>query len=307
MGSGEAAGWWGLALTEEVTATAPLSVSCGSRQFALFRDSGGQARALKDRCAHRRARLSLGRMRPEGWVECPYHGWSYDGATGACMAIPNLNADEHVPARYGVEPFAVRERDGLVYVWAGPMAEADPSQPVPLTIPSSERSWSGSRLLAFPHGDLVELLLDAPGLALDITGVTIVDDRPLGDPVLSDGLIRREFAADWTRLARRRTRQPADYPLALRVTLEADLGGLALVEVMTDSFRSLATALIAAAPARPAVTALRWRGAGAADSDTIIKPRDRIEPEGLMKILSLGGPLWRGLPRGSQTPLSTAA
>ena len=50
--------------------------------LALYRDSGGTARAVSDLCIHRGTAISL------GWIDgdeivCPYHGWHY-GTDGAC-------------------------------------------------------------------------------------------------------------------------------------------------------------------------------------------------------------------------------
>ena len=69
--------WWAVARSEEVTGDKPLSVDIGDRPVVLWRDLKGIARALEDRCPHRRAPLSLGCIRKEGWIQCGYHGWSY--------------------------------------------------------------------------------------------------------------------------------------------------------------------------------------------------------------------------------------
>lgn len=46
--------------------------------------------ALKDRCPHRAAALSEGRMTPDGQLQCAYHGWSFDGESGICTNIPQV-------------------------------------------------------------------------------------------------------------------------------------------------------------------------------------------------------------------------
>ena len=52
--------------------------------LVLFRDAEGRAAALVDRCPHRNAPLSFGRIRPDDrTLECGYHGWRFDGA-GRC-------------------------------------------------------------------------------------------------------------------------------------------------------------------------------------------------------------------------------
>lgn len=44
-------------------------------------------RSLPRRCPHRLAPLSEGRVDKEGRLECPYHGWSFNG-DGSCATIP---------------------------------------------------------------------------------------------------------------------------------------------------------------------------------------------------------------------------
>jgi nitrite reductase/ring-hydroxylating ferredoxin subunit len=39
-------------------------------------------------------------------TSCPWHGWEYDLATGRC----------HADRRFGLRPYPVDVRDGLVYV-----------------------------------------------------------------------------------------------------------------------------------------------------------------------------------------------
>ena len=54
-------------------------------------------RCFEDRCPHRLAPLSEGRIEPsDGTLFCNYHGWRYDGS-GACRGIPQLDpAQSHV-------------------------------------------------------------------------------------------------------------------------------------------------------------------------------------------------------------------
>src|ERR1700722_20034013 len=119
--------WRPLATSEAVTGDKPLAVICGDEEIVLFRNAAGRALALEDRCPHRRAPLSLGVVQ-DGRLQCGYHGWTFDGVSGVCAAIPNLSADERVPASYGVRAFPVAEADGFVQVWLG---RGSPTEPLP--------------------------------------------------------------------------------------------------------------------------------------------------------------------------------
>jgi phenylpropionate dioxygenase-like ring-hydroxylating dioxygenase large terminal subunit len=99
----------------------PVAVTVNGEELVLFRDAGGVVRALEDRCCHRRAPLSLGKVRADGALQCGYHGWCYDGA-GQCVAIPQLRPGEPVPARFVVRAYTVAEAAGLVWVGGDPAA-----------------------------------------------------------------------------------------------------------------------------------------------------------------------------------------
>jgi phenylpropionate dioxygenase-like ring-hydroxylating dioxygenase large terminal subunit len=81
--------------------------------IVLFRTKAG-LHALADRCPHRHAPLSGGRVVGED-IECPYHGWRFDG-TGLCRTMPGLG--EGVP-RIAVPARDVIERDGIIFVSRG--------------------------------------------------------------------------------------------------------------------------------------------------------------------------------------------
>src|SRR5271155_3916375 len=105
---GVAAGWWPVEFGEEVT-DKPVAVRLGNRELVLYRDLTGTVRAVNDRCPHRRLPLSMGRLTDKGDIQCGYHGWCFDGATGQCTGIPNFRADEKVSPSIRVSVFAPAE------------------------------------------------------------------------------------------------------------------------------------------------------------------------------------------------------
>lgn len=98
--------------------TRPLRVVLGDEAIVLFRD-GTAIRALPDRCPHRMAPLSQGKVR-DGRITCPYHGWQFDG-TGRCRAIPGLVGD--VPT-IQLKRWEAHEQDGVILV--APMGTTAP-------------------------------------------------------------------------------------------------------------------------------------------------------------------------------------
>lgn len=127
--------WWWPACRSRELSRRPRSITLMDRPVALFRDGGGVARAIVDRCPHRNAPLSLGKVAQDGCLECPYHGWRFDG-TGACRAVPGLLAgDEAAGAARRVAAHATCERDGFVWIWGRPESEPE-REPFPLPVHS---------------------------------------------------------------------------------------------------------------------------------------------------------------------------
>lgn len=104
--------WHPVALADALS-QAPLAVQLLGEPLVLWRDAAGAAQAWPDRCPHRGARLSFGRV-TEGRLECPYHGWQFD-ASGHCVAVPALPTFLP-PASHRVPVHAVQEAHGLLWV-----------------------------------------------------------------------------------------------------------------------------------------------------------------------------------------------
>ncbi|WP_341889896.1 aromatic ring-hydroxylating dioxygenase subunit alpha [Variovorax sp. YR752] len=98
---------------------APVAVRLLGDDVVLWRDESGTPRAAPDRCPHRGTRLSLGRI-CAGQIECPYHGWRFDGA-GRCVHIPAL-PDFTPRATHAVAIFGVIEAHGLLWLHLDPEA-----------------------------------------------------------------------------------------------------------------------------------------------------------------------------------------
>jgi phenylpropionate dioxygenase-like ring-hydroxylating dioxygenase large terminal subunit len=88
----------------------------------LYKGDSGKVVALDERCCHRGAKLSKGRLEGD-CVRCMYHGLLYD-ASGRVVQIPG---QDNIPARLGVRSYPVVERDHLVWIWMGEASKADPS------------------------------------------------------------------------------------------------------------------------------------------------------------------------------------
>jgi phenylpropionate dioxygenase-like ring-hydroxylating dioxygenase large terminal subunit len=109
--------WHPVALSTEV-AGKPVAACLLGESVVLWRDAQGAAHAWHDKCPHRGAKLSLGRVETnaqgQSTLECAYHGWQFDGA-GLCTLVPAL-PEFTPPAGHCVKTFAACEAYGLVWV-----------------------------------------------------------------------------------------------------------------------------------------------------------------------------------------------
>lgn len=105
--------WLPIGGVDEFPVDTPTRVELLGEGVVVVRSSNGLS-AFADRCAHRNARLSDGRI-VDGCLECPYHGWRFD-TNGRCTHVPALGAGATVPPSAHLSGYRMQERYGLVWV-----------------------------------------------------------------------------------------------------------------------------------------------------------------------------------------------
>ncbi|MEC8201996.1 MAG: Rieske 2Fe-2S domain-containing protein, partial [Pseudomonadota bacterium] len=109
--------WYIVAAARELADEAMLSVRLWDEELVIWRHDG-RVMAWKDYCIHRGAKLSLGRI-ADGTVECPYHGWSFDGG-GQCQRVPQaLQNTQPNNRRSRCASLPTATGQGLLFVWMG--------------------------------------------------------------------------------------------------------------------------------------------------------------------------------------------
>jgi vanillate O-demethylase monooxygenase subunit len=123
----------------------------------MYRREDGTPVALEDRCCHRRAPLSKGKVIGDR-LQCGYHGFTFD-ASGACVAIPG---QERVPAGLGVRGYPLVERYNYLWIWMGDVAQADPAR-IPDFGRAADPDWATTHsrlMIAANYQLMVENLID---------------------------------------------------------------------------------------------------------------------------------------------------
>ncbi len=152
----------------------PVRVELAGEAVVLFRGRDGSPSALIDRCPHRGAALSLGRIDAEGRIECPYHGWRFDGSGTNCLTPLNPEARRE---RLGATPLPVQQVGDLLWVYTAPGVKAprDPVASEGLTDPDLTRVYL-ERHWACHWTRAMENMLDSPHLPF-------VHHRTIGRPL----------------------------------------------------------------------------------------------------------------------------
>ncbi|HUA34407.1 MAG TPA: aromatic ring-hydroxylating dioxygenase subunit alpha [Candidatus Binataceae bacterium] len=151
-------GWYPIAASSSVVQRKPLGVMRFGQSLVLWRVAAGRVVAFPDRCSHRAAALSPGKIRA-GCLECPYHGLRFN-ADGKCVLIPANGVGAAVPAGFDLSLISVREEHGIVWQWRG---EGEPSREVPWIPGASEPGVGAAEYtytLNVPYLRIAENLLD---------------------------------------------------------------------------------------------------------------------------------------------------
>ncbi|HVH82540.1 MAG TPA: aromatic ring-hydroxylating dioxygenase subunit alpha [Stellaceae bacterium] len=121
----------------------PKAAKVLGEDIVLFRD-GGKLFALGNRCPHRGAPLSQGKcLYPgSGTISCPYHGWTFSGETGVCVAKLMEGPDATASRQIAVKSYPVREMRGAIFVFVGDI-EAPPLEDEVPDVLRARDDWHG--------------------------------------------------------------------------------------------------------------------------------------------------------------------
>jgi phenylpropionate dioxygenase-like ring-hydroxylating dioxygenase large terminal subunit len=201
--------WYAVAVLRDLDPAAPWRFTLLEQDLVLWWDrSAQQWRAFADVCPHRLVPLSEGRLNGRGELECPYHGWSFDGS-GACTAIPQAEAAAAATAcasgRSRCRTYATAVAQGLLFVFAGEPERA-PQVPLPLVPVLEEPGW----LVQDTFRDLPMDALTLLENVLDVSHVPFTHHRTVGRrenaaPVVAEltGAGPEGFTASWPEGPRR--------------------------------------------------------------------------------------------------------
>jgi phenylpropionate dioxygenase-like ring-hydroxylating dioxygenase large terminal subunit len=113
----------------------PVARTMLGEPIVLYRKYDGGIAALEDRCCHRLAPLSRGRVESSD-LRCMYHGLKF-APSGQCIEIPGQG---FVPPRARVRAYPAVEQDCWVWLWMGDPALADAAL-IPRALNHGDPDW----------------------------------------------------------------------------------------------------------------------------------------------------------------------
>ncbi len=177
--------YWHVACRSAELGDGPVAATVVGEELVVARLDDGTVTALPDRCPHRWARLSDGCVRG-GEIECPYHGWRFDG-DGRCTAVPALGEGAAVPPRAHLAPVRVTEALGLVWV-----ALDEPAAPL-LDVPEWGAAgivdvWLPDTDMASGAAQFIDNFLDISHFPFVHRGTFGLEDQPEMEPFAVEDL-----------------------------------------------------------------------------------------------------------------------
>ena len=158
-----------------------------SENIAMYRTTAGKLVALQDRCPHKSLPLSMGRLIEDN-IQCGYHGMTFNTA-GHCVRIPGQDS---IPKSAVVKSFAVHEQNDIVWIWMGPIHEADSKEIFHLK-QFDDPAWKAHQ------GDALHFQSNYLNVAenlVDPAHVSFVHPTTLGNPESEDVKVHTDISGE---------------------------------------------------------------------------------------------------------------
>ncbi|OHV65413.1 (2Fe-2S)-binding protein [Pseudofrankia sp. BMG5.36] len=109
-------GWFIVATADELAPGQVKPLYYFGRDLVLFRGADGTPHLLDAYCPHLGAHLGAGGRVVGGTLQCPFHGWRFDGQSGTCVEVPYDDVD-HIPKTATARTYPTLERNHMIWAW----------------------------------------------------------------------------------------------------------------------------------------------------------------------------------------------
>lgn len=119
--------WYAVLDAHQVRKNKITGVTRFGEKLIFWRDEQGKIACIADKCCHRGASLSLGKV-CNNTVACPFHGFRYN-ASGKVVLIPANGRNAPVYDNFKVKSYTAQAAYGFIWVWYGEPTESLPEIP----------------------------------------------------------------------------------------------------------------------------------------------------------------------------------
>ena len=113
-------GWFAMCYSDELAIGEVKPLSYFERELVIWRGEDGGAHVLDAYCPHLGAHMAYGGKVDGNHLQCPFHGWRWDGE-GAAVKIPYSKSIPPAMKRPSCErAYPTRELNGFVWAWYHP-------------------------------------------------------------------------------------------------------------------------------------------------------------------------------------------
>lgn len=119
--------WYVVLDAKELKENRPVGLVRFSEKLVFWRDNKNNINCIFDKCCHRGASLSIGKINNEH-LECPFHGFQYD-SSGRVKIIPANGKNKEIPINFKVNSYIAKEKYGYIWVWFGDKIDLIPEIP----------------------------------------------------------------------------------------------------------------------------------------------------------------------------------
>ncbi len=109
--------WYIILESKELKERKPTRITRLGGKLILWRDKEEKVCCIEDRCQHRGAPLTCGKI-VNGDLECPYFGYHYD-KTGVVTSLHENNRNFIVHQNMKVDSYTTYENYGFIWLWWG--------------------------------------------------------------------------------------------------------------------------------------------------------------------------------------------
>ena len=133
-------GWFIVAEASDLVPGEAKAIYYFGRDLVVFRGESGKPSVVDAHCPHLGAHLAVGGKVEDDCIRCPFHGWKFDGESGACVDIP-YGDSTRIPPKANARSYPTIERNHMIWAWYHERGD-DPFYDVPEVSEFHSDDWT---------------------------------------------------------------------------------------------------------------------------------------------------------------------